>query len=219
MAAVTTTENAEPTATAEVLSVEHIAEGLRGLAVPLSTLQLLPGNPRIGNVDAVAASLKRFGQRKPIVVNRTNAEVEAGNHTLQGARLLGWPTIAAVFVDDDAATAKAYSLADNRTGDLGVYDDDLLLKMIQEVKEFDDALLADTGWGADAIEDLLSSLAAPTLEELARQVQEPPESALWPSVSFKAPPELVQRFNRTVAEQPGATLIQRIEALLDRCES
>lgn len=50
---------------------EHatIADDLVSLAVDIDTVRQLPGNPRRGDVDAVAASLQRFGQRKPIVVD------------------------------------------------------------------------------------------------------------------------------------------------------
>lgn len=104
-----------------------IVKDLATLAVPVVDLQLLPGNPRRGNVDAVAKSLERFGQRKPIVARRSDHVVIAGNHTLQAARQLGWQQLAVVWVDDDDLTSKAFALADNRTGDLGDYDNDELI--------------------------------------------------------------------------------------------
>lgn len=45
---------------------------LLGLAQPVDSVSLLPGNPRRGNVEAVAASLTRFGQRKPIVARASD---------------------------------------------------------------------------------------------------------------------------------------------------
>lgn len=44
---------------------------LADLAVPLVNLVPLPGNPRQGDVDAVARSYAAFGQRKPLVARRT----------------------------------------------------------------------------------------------------------------------------------------------------
>ena len=95
-----------------------IAADLEPLARPVADLRLLVGNPRVGDVHAVSKSLKRFGQRKPIVVD-ADGVVIAGNHTLQAAQRLGWTHVAAVTVSDDATTAKAYALADNRTANLG----------------------------------------------------------------------------------------------------
>jgi DNA modification methylase len=133
-----------------------IVENLQALATSLDELHLLEGNPRVGDVGAVAASLARFGQRKPIVA-RTDGTVIAGNHTLQAARQLGWTHIAVVRVDDDDATAKAFALADNRTAELGGYDDVALEAMVRDVLEFDAELLADTGWAGEDLEALLVS--------------------------------------------------------------
>lgn len=118
-----------------------IIEPLVPLAVPVDSLNLLPGNPRRGNVEAVARSLERFGQRKPVVVNANNGEVIAGNHTVEAAVSLGWDEVAAVMVDDDPGTAGAFALADNRTADLAGYDDAALAELVREVVEVDASLL------------------------------------------------------------------------------
>ena len=109
-----------------------IADDLTTLAYPIEKLKHLDGNPRKGNVEAVKKSYKKFGQRKPIVATK-DGEVISGNHQLAAARELGWNKIAVVFTDDDELTAKAFALADNRTADLGTYDDDLLADMLGAV--------------------------------------------------------------------------------------
>jgi site-specific DNA-methyltransferase (adenine-specific) len=135
-----------------------IVDGLLPLQFPTADLELMPGNPRRGDVDAVAHSLSRFGQRKPIVARRADKVVIAGNHTLRAARQLGWSDIAVVFTDDDDATAKAYSLADNRTAELGGYDNAELAELIGEVQEADPELLAATGWTDGDLQGLLAQL-------------------------------------------------------------
>lgn len=117
-----------------------IAEPLLPLARPIGEFRLLDGNPRRGDVASVKRSLKRFGQRKPIVV-RDDGTVEAGNTTLKAALELGWAEIAAVGVDDDEATAKAFALADNRTSELGTFDVGALRAMAVEVDAADPELL------------------------------------------------------------------------------
>ena len=109
-----------------------IADDLTTLAYPINKLKHLNGNPRKGNVEAVKKSYKKFGQRKPIVATK-DGEVISGNHQLAAAKDLGWNKIAVVFTDDDELTAKAFALADNRTADLGSYDDDLLADMLGSV--------------------------------------------------------------------------------------
>ena len=110
----------------------QIADDLTTLAYPIEKLKHLDGNPRKGNVEAVKKSYEKFGQRKPIVATK-DGEVISGNHQLAAARELGWHKIAVVFTDDDELTAKAFALADNRTADLGTYDDDLLADMLGSV--------------------------------------------------------------------------------------
>ena len=144
-----------------------IAPALEPLATPISNLTGLEGNPRRGDVAAVAKSYRTFGQRKPIVAKRTGENehgptgiVIAGNHQLAAAIELGWEKIAAVFVDDDEQTAKAYALADNRTAELGGYDKDALVALIQEIRENED-LLAATGWTEGDLVDLLAETYKP----------------------------------------------------------
>lgn len=142
-----------------------IVESLLPLAMCIDDLVLLPGNPRRGDVDAVARSLDAFGQRKPIVAKR-DGTVIAGNHTLMAARQLGWETIAVTYVDDDDDTAKAYALADNRTAELGGYDDESLALMMADVKAADESLYAATGWDDGDLALLQAKLEPPTPDDL-----------------------------------------------------
>lgn len=133
-----------------------IVEQLRVLAVPVDNLTPDPENARRGDVAAIRRSLNVFGQRKPIVAKRTGGDAQgrptgviiAGNHTYLAAVDLGWTEVAAVFTDDDAMTARAYALADNRTGELASWDDETLTAHLRElnVSDFDMSAL---GW-ADA---------------------------------------------------------------------
>lgn len=134
----------------------NIADALRPLAQPVDTLSLLDGNPRKGDVEAVARSYERFGQRKPIVA-LPDGTVIAGNHQLLAARKLGWDEIAVVYVDDDEQTAKAFALADNRTSDLGTYDNDALAALLQDVA-VDPELLLATGYSTVSLDALLSAV-------------------------------------------------------------
>lgn len=81
-----------------------------------------PDNPRRGDVPAIMRSLERFGQMKPVIVQKTTRYIVAGNHTVQAAKRLGWTTVQAVVMDIDDAQAKAYLIADNVTSDRSTYD-------------------------------------------------------------------------------------------------
>lgn len=127
---------------------------LQDMAVPVEKLHTMPGNPRRGDVDAVARSYSEFGQRKPIVALRDGTVID-GNHQLMAAKQLGWKEIAVVYVDDDDLRAKAYALAANRTSDLGHYDDIDLAAMLKDVAA-DSDLLAATGYEHIDLDALLS---------------------------------------------------------------
>ena len=141
--------------------MEHnIIEDLSSLAFPVDELETLPGNPRKGNVDAVAKSLEEFGQRKPIVARKTEDGkkiVLAGNTTLKGAQRLGWSHIAVTWVDDDDKRAAAFAIADNRTHDLGEYDDEAIVEMVN-LFEDDDALLEASGYDLMEIQDIVDGV-------------------------------------------------------------
>jgi site-specific DNA-methyltransferase (adenine-specific) len=114
--------------------------------VAIDSLDLDPRNARkhdAKNLKAIADSLEQFGQRKPIVV--WGKTVVAGNGTMAAARTLGWKQISIVRVPDDwsADQVKAYALADNRSAELGVWDEQILASQLLELQEaeFDIELL------------------------------------------------------------------------------
>lgn len=136
-----------------------IADGLRHLAVPVADLTMDPANARLHperNLAAIAASLHRFGQRKPIVVQRSGMIVRAGNGTLEAARSLGWSHVAALVVDEADIEATAFAIADNRTAELAEWDKDVLGALLNGLP--DDAAAA-AGFTRDEIDDLLSDVA------------------------------------------------------------
>ncbi len=139
------------TARKPVPPVGLFTPGLAGLLVGIDTLVPLDGNARRGDVPAVAESLARFGQRKPIVVRRSTSEIVAGNHTWLAARSLGWTHVAAVVLDIDEDDARSFALADNRTGDLAYYDEGLLIEALSGLGSLD-----GTGYNAGDIEALLA---------------------------------------------------------------
>ena len=137
-----------------------IAEGLQGLAVPIDTLDLDPGNVRVHddrNIRVITKSLERFGQRVPLVVRRETGHVLAGNARLLAARALGWTEVAAIFVEDDDATATAFAIVDNRSSDLSTFDKKSLAEVIAALHT-SDLPLEDIGFDDKEVEALIDSL-------------------------------------------------------------
>lgn len=106
------------------------------------------------NVKAIAASLQRFGQQKPIVVD-SEGIVRAGNGTLEAAKSLGWADIAAVRTDLESAEAVAYAIADNRTAELAEWDEEGLALQLDAL---DKDLLDATGYDAKELQAIIDDL-------------------------------------------------------------
>jgi ParB-like chromosome segregation protein Spo0J len=112
--------------------------------VSIGDLKPYPKNPRRGDVDEIARSLETNGQYKPIVANRRDNAILAGNHTWRAARSLGWSTIAVSWVDVDEQEAARIVLADNRTSDMSIYDDSKLLELLQSLPDLKGTGFTDT---------------------------------------------------------------------------
>jgi len=124
--------------------------------ISITDLSLDPKNARkhsARNLEAIAASLEKFGQRKPIVVHR--GVVLAGNGTLEAAKSLGWTEIDVAEVPDDwdNDTAKAYALADNRTAELAEWDESELAKQLLELQDAD-WNIEELGFEVPALSDI-----------------------------------------------------------------
>jgi len=121
-------------------------------------------------VDKVAASLKEFGWRQPIVVDKDGVII-CGHTRLLAARKLGLKQVPVhVATNLTSAQVKAYRLMDNRSHEEADWDEDLLALELQEIQEseFD---LSLTGFDPGEIDKLLAlddeekANAAPALPE------------------------------------------------------
>ena len=131
------------------------------------------------NIEAIASSLRRFGQQKPIVVDKSNV-VRAGNGTLEAARHLGWDQIDVVFTNLESSEATAFAIADNRTAELAEWNDDVLAASLQGL---DEELQAAAGYEGKELDQILSTLdTADVVEDEVPEVPDDPTTQpgdLW----------------------------------------
>lgn len=118
-------------------------------SVDIDTLNPFHKNPRKGDVEKVAESLKQNGQFKPIVVNIGThtgrpREILGGNHTWKAAKSLKWDEIQVAWVDVDETTANKIVLADNGTSDGSTYDDSILTELLSDIKDSGASLIGTT---------------------------------------------------------------------------
>lgn len=128
----------------------------------LADIKPYPGNPRINDdaVDAVAASLKEFGFRQPIVVD-VDGVIICGHTRYKAALKLDLEKVPVhVAKDLSPEQIKAYRIADNKTAELSDWNYDLLPIELGELQ----ALNYDLGLlGFDP--DELAKLLDPTLQD------------------------------------------------------
>lgn len=119
------------------------------------------GHPDL-QLDAIGASLRTFGQPRPIVVWRRY--IIAGHGVTEAARRIGWTHLRADILPEDYPEhlALAYLAADNELGRLADPDEAALAAILQDAAGADRALLAAIGYSAAEFEELLARVEAAT---------------------------------------------------------
>jgi hypothetical protein len=152
----------------------NIPEPLLPHVIPIDSVKPWPGNPNVGDIDDVADSLKRYGQWRPAVVQKSTMQVVIGNTMWIGAKEhLGWDSIAAIVLDIDDLKAREMLSRDNRSRDKATYNDFLLKDFLDELIELSggdvEIALDGTGWESTDFDELLKTtgtMAADTTEFL-----------------------------------------------------
>ena len=134
----------------------------------IADIHAYENNPRKNDnaVDAVAASIKNFGFKQPIVIDKNNVIV-AGHTRVKAALKLGLSEVPCVIADDlTDEQVKAFRLADNKTAELAEWDLD---KLSEELK-FIDMDMEEFGF-----EDLEKELERDVLEDNFDENEQLPE--------------------------------------------
>jgi hypothetical protein len=182
-------------------------------SVPIDSVHPDPANVRIHperNLAGIKASLARFGQQRPILVDASGI-IRAGNGTHAAAMELGWDTIAIVRTTLKGSEATAYAIADNRTAELAEWDDTALADTLRALQSEDFDLDA-VGYTGDEVDALIERLGSELLpgddapEGLAENYTRKIEAPIYKPTGER--PAITDLFdNRKTAE-----LVQEIEA-------
>lgn len=109
--------------------------------VNLKVEELIPyiNNPRNNTeaVDKVAASIKEFGFKVPLVIDKDNVVV-TGHTRLLASKKLGLEEVPCVIADDlTDAQIKAFRIADNKVSEYAEWNEDLLKLELEQLEEMD----------------------------------------------------------------------------------
>src|SRR5262245_50605107 len=124
---------------------------------PIGSIRPYENNPRINDagVDAVAASLREYGWRQPIVVDEDGVII-VGHTRYKAALKLGMTEVPVhVAKGLSPAQARAYRIADNQTATLSAWDESKLPLELMELQKLDFDLNL-TGFSADELMQLLA---------------------------------------------------------------
>lgn len=124
----------------------------------VADLKAYDKNPRRNDkaVDAVAESIKKFGFKVPIVIDKDDVIV-AGHTRLKASIKLGIEYVPCVVADDlTPEQVRAFRLADNRTAEIASWDDDLLA---DELKSLDGIIdMSDFGFDLELTKNDLEKI-------------------------------------------------------------
>lgn len=105
----------------------------------IEEIKMYENNPRNndGAVEYVANSIKEFGFKVPIVLDKNNVIV-AGHTRYKAAKLLKITEIPCIIADDlSDEQVKAFRLIDNKAAELASWDIDLLNLELENIKDID----------------------------------------------------------------------------------
>lgn len=124
-------------------------------------------NPRKNEnaVDFVANSIREFGFKQPIVLDKNNVII-CGHTRYKAAKNLGLKEVPCIVAQDlSEEQIKAYRIADNKVSEFSEWDNDLLLEELSDLKGIE---MSDFGM---------------------EKIESPVEKAHLKSIKIKAPPK------------------------------
>lgn len=177
-------------------------------------------NPRRHDLEAIAASLGKYGYGSPILIDDTSGRIAAG-HGVLAAMLIDqadgrkaprrvtvvgdqWQVVT-IHIQLNPGEVDGYALSDTRTKELGGWDDALLLDVLEELSVLDPTLYG-TGFTPSDLE-LLQEKIGGELPASFHAVPDPdPASLAAPTTPPSAPaaPAAVNSAPQVTSPQPAA---------------
>ncbi|MFR8038601.1 MAG: DNA modification methylase [Anaerovoracaceae bacterium] len=138
----------------------------------LDDLKPYKNNPRRNDdaVDPVANSIREFGFKVPIVIDKNN-EIVAGHTRYKAAQLLDIQEVPCIVADDlNEEQVRAYRLADNKTAEMADWDFDMLDIELSNVEDID---MSSFGFDFSDFDDALDKVVEDDFDD---KPPEEPES-------------------------------------------
>lgn len=141
--------------------------------VEMKVSDLIPydNNPRFNDqaVDAVASSIREFGFRVPIIVDK-GLEIVGGDTRLKAAKKLGLKTVPVIVADDlNEDQIREFRIIDNKSAELADWDLDAMKQELVSISGID---MSEFGFLLDDIERVKEKEAKERAQKEADEVKE-----------------------------------------------
>ena len=130
---------------------------MRIINKPIDEIIPYDKNPRHNDeaVEAVATSIREYGFKVPIIIDKDNIIV-AGHTRVKAAKRLGMTEVPCIVADDlTDEQVRAFRIADNKTTEIAEWDFDLLRDELAALENM------FTGFDSQEIDDLLAEALEP----------------------------------------------------------
>lgn len=126
--------------------------------VSVEELRPHPQNPRVNELGTIRDSIDANGFYGALVVNKPTGHILAGNHRYKAAVEQDIKVLPVIFVDVDEATALRIMSADNRTSDIGGYDEEKLVSLLDQIKA--ETSLVGSGYSDFDFQEMMRAIEA-----------------------------------------------------------
>ena len=191
-----------------------VAQAITMVEVPIDQLRPDPANPRrISNaeLEALTRSLQQFGFVQPVLARREDKTVIGGHQRLIAARRLGYKTVPVIFLDISLEQARLLNLGLNKIS--GEWDEELLARLLADLKPIEDIDLALSGFTEDELDEAPQVAGRQARSATSAEVVRPrrraggrtcrPTRPTWRPLGAGRPPPAVRRLHRPCARQPA----------------
>jgi ParB-like chromosome segregation protein Spo0J len=154
------------TATSQARHIEHLA---------LDDIPRAPRNPKTHELAKLKASIAKYGVTVAGILDERTGRLVAGHGRLQALQEMadaGQDPPPGIAVEEgewrvpvvrgwasaNDSEAEGYLLADNRTGELGSWDERILAEVLDDLAEYNVDLLDIAGYSFDDLDDLVASM-------------------------------------------------------------
>lgn len=127
-------------------------------------------------VEALKTSIKEYGFNQPIVIDPQNVII-TGHARFKALMQLGWNEVPCVVADLNEQKAKEYRIADNKTHEMTMWDNEELIVELREIGNFE--VMQDyfqninlTSWLDDSVGFNVKPVTEENIEKKQTQLEE-----------------------------------------------